>query len=283
MQKTIAPNIRLIRSAQQRYSFQIDTEKINTVSKKELAKFPPKPPPPAPSVTTKSNLALFWSGGKDSYLALYRAHKDGHRVKFLILASYKDSQVVHFHYIPKELIYLQAHAAGIPIIEINTSPAEYIQDMKALFSFLRKENIGGVATGCSNDMRDMDAIYNYADAVGIKIFNPLAGLSEFQIWEQILASRVHFLIVLTEGKIPKPIIGTSITPEVIEYLYRGREKLEKGFSMFNSRNYHSFVIDGPLFKQEIVIENDRVLEMDNFNYLLMRSGYLKKKEKKTKA
>jgi diphthamide synthase (EF-2-diphthine--ammonia ligase) len=64
--------------------------------------------------------ALFWSGGKDSLLALDRARQSGLEINYLVNIYEGSSGRVRFHGVPREVIAAQAEELGIEILQRNT-------------------------------------------------------------------------------------------------------------------------------------------------------------------
>ncbi|RYD75874.1 MAG: hypothetical protein EOP53_15760 [Sphingobacteriales bacterium] len=68
-------------------------------------------------------LALSWSGGKDSALALEKLMYNGQYQVVALFTSYnQQTQKVTLHNVPIELIRLQAQSLDFPLIEIPLPP-----------------------------------------------------------------------------------------------------------------------------------------------------------------
>lgn len=87
--------------------------------------------PPAPMHTGRVRLvgsravsALSWSGGKDSALALYEMRtRSGPPPRALITTLTADYGRVSMHGVRRELLRRQAHAAGLPLVEVEIPAA----------------------------------------------------------------------------------------------------------------------------------------------------------------
>lgn len=69
----------------------------------------------------KNIVAVSWSGGKDSCLALYKSMEAGYQVKFLLNLISQSYQRCCFHGIERELISLQAQLIDIPLFQKKVS------------------------------------------------------------------------------------------------------------------------------------------------------------------
>jgi len=95
-------------------------------------------------------VAILFSGGKDSTIALYEAKKDGHEICCLVSVLPKNPESYMFHYPNVELTVLQARAMGLKIIT-RESKGEKEKELKDLEAVLgdakKKEGIEGVVVG----------------------------------------------------------------------------------------------------------------------------------------
>src|SRR5207244_12953531 len=91
--------------------------------------------------------ALFWSGGKDSLLALDRAERRGLEVSHLVNISEGNTGRVRFHGVRKELIQAQAEALGKTLLQFETHPENFEQAFQRALARARELGIGAIAFG----------------------------------------------------------------------------------------------------------------------------------------
>ncbi|MCD6247097.1 MAG: diphthine--ammonia ligase, partial [Candidatus Diapherotrites archaeon] len=94
-------------------------------------------------------LAVLFSGGKDSCLALHRAAKQ-HSIECLVSLVSKNKESYMFHTVNIELTRLQAEAMEIPIIQKKTAgeKEKELRDLKkALEEAIERFAIEGIVTG----------------------------------------------------------------------------------------------------------------------------------------
>src|ERR1700690_126082 len=68
-------------------------------------------------------LALSWSGGKDSALALWALREGGIEPQALITTVTEEYERISMHGVRRELLRRQAEAADIPLVEVRIPPA----------------------------------------------------------------------------------------------------------------------------------------------------------------
>src|SRR3984957_17416117 len=91
--------------------------------------------------------ALFWSGGKDSLLALDRALRRGLDVSHLVNIYEGNSGRVRFHGVHKEAIAAQARARGIELLQKNPHPHTFEQAFRSAMEELELLEVGGIVFG----------------------------------------------------------------------------------------------------------------------------------------
>jgi len=92
------------------------------------------------------NVAVAWSGGKDSCLACYKAIKESYTVSNLLIMM-ADNSTSNFHLISSDLLDAQSTAIGIPIIKQVTSPDMYENNFRSALLDLKSEGVEGLVTG----------------------------------------------------------------------------------------------------------------------------------------
>ena len=65
-----------------------------------------------------SGVALSWSGGKDSALALWTMREQGIEPAALLTTVTEDYGRVSMHAVRRELLEAQAAAVGVPLVEV---------------------------------------------------------------------------------------------------------------------------------------------------------------------
>lgn len=203
------------------------------------------------------NVIATWSGGKDSCFATYKALQAGYTVSYLANTISKESKRVRFHGLTAELIQKQAEAIGIPILQQETSPESYEEEFKVnLRKGLSKETTGIVF----GDIHLEDCLVwakKVAISSGVEAIEPLWHMPQEQILTEFIHAGFEAIIVSTQANIlGKDWIGRKIDRSFLEDMKRFPEIDACG----ENGEYHSLVINGPLFKKRIdIIKSEAIL------------------------
>src|SRR2546428_6285696 len=122
-----------------------------------------------------SGYALMWSGGKDSALALWRAHRSGLDVGWLVNVYDRMTQRVRFHATPIEAIARQAQMAGVSLVSVATEWDTFDVSLREAFAALTRQGCRGVVFGDIH-LADVRAWYEERTrAAGLEHVEPLWG------------------------------------------------------------------------------------------------------------
>lgn len=204
------------------------------------------------------NIVSSWSGGKDSCLASYKAIKSGHRVSYLL--SFISSRYKRgcFHGIEAGLMNLQAERIGIPLIqkEVSDDMEKYEAEFKEGVSEIKQKGIEGMVFGDIYLDEHKDWVDRVCKDLGIAAIEPLWGLSPLQIVEEFIDLGFKAIVVSCKADLfGKDFIGKYLDEDLIRELQK-RNICPCG----ENGEFHTLVIDGPLFKRSIeILESEPVL------------------------
>ena len=197
-----------------------------------------------------------WSGGKDSSLACLRAMKAGCTVSFLLNMLDESGERERAHGTRPFLLRLQAKAMGISIIQANASWELYETEFKAAVRSLKRE---GVQKGVFGDihLREHRAwVERVCEELSIEPLLPLWGCDPDALLHEFITAGFEAIIVATRVK--EDWLGRKIDESFI-----GELQTCHFHASGESGEYHSFVINGPLFRRRIwVSETERVRHGD---------------------
>jgi diphthine-ammonia ligase len=200
------------------------------------------------------NVAVLFSGAKDSTFAIYKAMNMGLHVKFLVTLDPKNRDSYMFHHPNIEWTKLHSEAMGIPLIIKETSGEEgrEMEDLRDVLASLKNE-IDGVVSGALASRYQRTRIDNVCRELGFKSISPHWNRGMKDYLEEMIVS--GFVVIITavaaEGLDPK-WLGRKINHETVEDL----EKLQKKHGIHiggEGGEYESFVLDAPIMKKKIRI------------------------------
>lgn len=206
-----------------------------------------------------------WSGGKDSCLACFKAMQQGHKIKYLLNFISRESKRCCFHGIEAKLIGLQAELTGIPLIqkEVTADMKKYEEEFKAAVSEIKKEGIEGMVFGDIYLLDHMNWVGRVCKDIDIDPIEPLWNISPVEIIEEFIKLGFKAIVVSCQAdKFGKDFVGRQVDKELLDEL--------------NSKNicpcgengeFHTLVIDGPIFKRKIeILESEPVLKEGFWKY-----------------
>ena len=205
------------------------------------------------------NVVVAWSGGKDCALALYLTLAQTHlKVAGLLTTITEDYGRVSMHGVREVLLEEQAKALGLPLFKVgisaNCSNSEYEEKMSEMLSHLRGRGVESVVFG-DIFLEDVRAFRekNLA-SVGMRGAFPLWGINSQQVADNFVRLGFKALVV-------------CVDTEVLNATFVGREFNEEFLRMLpadvdpcgENGEFHTFVYDGPIFRQSVSFERGRVV------------------------
>ena len=117
------------------------------------------------------NVAILFSGGKDSTMALYNAIQSGEDVMYLLSMKSKNDESYMFHVPNIHITDLLAEALDIPILSVDTDGVkeEELQDLKNAFEKLKSLGVEAIYTGALYSQYQKSRIEKLGGEVGLKI------------------------------------------------------------------------------------------------------------------
>lgn len=210
----------------------------------------------------KEKVICLWSGGKDSCFACYQAMQQGYQVSYLLNFISQERGRSLSHGLDAELIALQAKATGISFIQKRTSRSNYEGVFKQTIDGLKDEGIESVVFGDIYLQEHKDWIDKVCKELKVKPIFPLWKLRTQDIVEDFIEKGFEAIVVSAKQEIfTDEWLGRKIDRNFIEDVRR----LEKDIDLCGeSGEFHSFVVNGPIFKKRI-----KILEADKIS----RDGY----------
>ncbi|MGE7906405.1 diphthine--ammonia ligase [Peribacillus sp. NPDC094092] len=211
-----------------------------------------------------------FSGGKDSVLALYKAMKDGEAVGLIVMLE-EEGKRSRSHGMPPELIHAQAESIGLPVYTAAASWTDYEEVFMRLLENAKNQGAEVLVTG---DL-DMPAHGCWHDKVtknaGLKLGMPLWEMNHREAVEEFLHLGFVTVIVtvnLTLG-MREDDLGRTLTHEYVKELEaRGIDPCGEG------GEFHTTVIDGPIFKQPIPVRKCEIIKDGEYAFLPLELDHI---------
>ena len=202
-------------------------------------------------------LAVLFSGGKDSYLALQYASEEHDISCLLTLESEKEDSWM-FHTPAIEWTKLQAKSMKLNHLVQKTSGVkeEELADLKTIISTAKSRySIEGIVTGALASVYQSTRIQRICNDLDLWCFNPLWQMPQSVLLKEILSNKIESVIT---GIAAEPFddswLGRRIDLECVNDLMALKESYRIN-PAGEGGEFESFVIAAPLFTNKIFISN----------------------------
>ena len=217
------------------------------------------------------NVAVLFSGGKDSTMALYNALESGEDVKYLLSMKSVNNESYMFHVPNIHLTDLLAQALDIPIISVETQgiKEEELKDLKLAFINLKSLGVEAIYTGALYSVYQKSRIEKLGKEVGLEIISPYWHVDELEYMREIVSLGFEVIIsgVFAYG-LDKSWLGRKIDNKAIDELVKINEKVGINLA-FEGGEAETLVIDAPIFKKRIkILKDKKTCHLDNGLYII---------------
>lgn len=224
-------------------------------------------------------LAALTSGGKDSMLAMHLMKIAGHEIVFLLNMIPRSSESYMFHYPNADKVSLISQALEIPLITGKTEgeKEKELEDLRNLLEKAKRRGVEGIITGAIASNYQRQGIEKLCNELGLKAFSPLWNKSGAEIWQMLFKN--NFRVILTSVSaqgLTKSWLGREIKKDIFEELKKIAEK-HRFHLAFEGGESETFVVDMPLYKREIKIEEAEVVWQENRGFLEIKKAVLVEK------
>lgn len=205
-----------------------------------------------------------WSGGKESCLACYKAIQDDLDVSYLMNMAVNGRS----HGLDMKLILAQSQAIGIPLMQRIVTWDSYEEEFKKAVNELKKNGVNGMVFGDIDIQEHRGWVEKICAELGIKPFLPLWKRKRDELINEFISAGFDAIVVCVKSDIlGKEWLGRIINEKFVDDLSHMDVDL-----CGESGEYHTFVVDGPIFKKKIKILKSREVER-NGKWLLDILGY----------
>jgi uncharacterized protein (TIGR00290 family) len=209
-------------------------------------------------------LALSWSGGKDSALALHALQqRSGPSPHALITTVTADYARISMHGVRRELLCRQAQAAGLTLVEVEI-PASCSNDVyeQRMGQALAQAPLADAGTIAFGDLFLAD-IRAYREErlsrVGKQAIFPLWGRDTHALAHEFIDAGFEAILVCVDPRRLDPsFAGRRFDPKLLADLPPDVDPCgENG-------EFHTFVYAGPVFSAPIACQVGAIVERDGF-------------------
>ncbi|MDE1825258.1 MAG: diphthine--ammonia ligase [Candidatus Micrarchaeota archaeon] len=223
------------------------------------------------------NSACLFSGGKDSALALHRAIEQGIKIDLLLTMKSKNQFSYMFHYPNIETTRLQAEALGIKQVFVETKGIKE-EELADLERALLENNVKVLVTGAVASTYQKDRIEAIGKKLGIDVISPLWHIEPVKELKELTENFEVIITQVSAEGLDETFLGKRIDSEMIERLKAVSKK--HGINMlFEGGEAETFVLDAPLFKKRIVIDQAKMVREGQIGRYLINRAHPEEKNR----
>ncbi|MGL5312581.1 MAG: diphthine--ammonia ligase [Peptostreptococcaceae bacterium] len=212
---------------------------------------------------TKEKFVMSFSGGKDSILALHRMIKKGYEPVALATTIKRNEDKSWTHGLNNDLLKKVSESLNIPILLAECNVEEYELRFEEVLNKAKDMGANVCAFGDIDIELHRQWDQDRCDKTGLK--------AEFPLWQEDRESLVYefidsgFTTIIKNvnlNNMGEDFLGKKLTREVIQEI-----KQTGSDACGENGEYHTFVVDGPLFKNRIDFENKGIRIIDGYGFL----------------
>ncbi len=236
------------------------------------------------------NVAVMYSGGKDSNFAVQYALDKGWTIKYLLSVKPTRTDCYLFHFATVEHTPVQAEALGLKHYLLSCDVADPKKEAAIVEKFVAVKQktaaervdaviLGGTGLQATQIRSLQDALRPY----GVEVFAAHSGEDHETVFRKMLEEGFEIVVTQVAAEGAPKWLGKTITKENFEELKKDSEKY--GFHLgFEGGHMDTFVVDAPIFKKRIVVEDvEKVMEGYYSGHVVIRKLRLVSEGKVTAA
>lgn len=207
-----------------------------------------------------------WSGGKDSAMSLYEIQRGKrYEVASLLTTITEGYDRVSLHGVPRVLIEQQVESLGLPLHEVfipqNSSNEEYEARMNETLVEFKQNGISQVVFGDIFLQWVKEYRENNLSKLGMTALFPIWGRDTTELTRLFITLGFKAVVTCIDTRVLDKsflgrVIDDSFTSQLPPNVDQGGENGE----------FHSFVFDGPIFKERIAYKLGKQVFKDSFRF-----------------
>ena len=214
-----------------------------------------------------SSVVVSLSGGKDSTYALYEALKEGLNVKHLLFINTGGKA----HLVNKWILPLISEAVEIPVVTVR-------KEVPAIQKALRKLKADILVSGVMTTPEHMDWYQDVCDPIQIKHHAPLWGKNPLVALDEMKQLGFKMLVIEVDTAMGsnKNWLGKEIDIRMLDELGQ-LERNQKINPIGEWGEYHTIVLDCPIYKKRITILKSEITWKKTKGYVEIKEADLQPK------
>lgn len=202
-----------------------------------------------------------WSGGKDSCLALHKAIEMGSDPNYLLTMFANTGDLSRSHGLRLEIIEAQADSLEIPLLTPKASWQEYEAVFISMLQQLKSEGIVAGVFGDIDIQEHKDWEQQVCSRAGLRAILPLWQQKRSALVTEFIDLGYRALIVSAREDLAD-LLGRQLDRKLLVELKE--RQIDPCGEM---GEYHSVVVDGPMFRRPVTIRPGQICLRDGYAFL----------------
>ena len=212
-----------------------------------------------------NKFVLSYSGGKDCILAMYRKIKEGCKPVALLTTIKKSTTESWTHGLNYDLLEQVSQSLDLPIIYVECDVSEYEDRFEEKLRVAKEMGAESVVYGDIDIELHRQWGVDRAENSGLKYEFPLWQEDrEKLVYENIESGFKAIIKKVNLDYISSDFLGKILTKDLVKKIK------ETGADVCGENGeYHTFVVDGPIFKHKIDISDEEIQIKENYGFSMM--------------
>lgn len=214
------------------------------------------------------DVAVLYSGGKDSTYAIEYCMSRNWNIKYLLSVKPSRTDCYLFHFATVEHTPELAKILGIKQILIGCDVADPVKEAEIIKNIVAKNKVDAVVLGgVGLQETQIKSLQNALMPLGIEVFASHAGLDSYNLLKEMIDKGYEIIIteVASDG-LDERHLGFRLNKETFDYFCKLSVKY--GFEILGEGGYYnSLVVDGPIFSKKIELGKSKKVMNGSSGYL----------------
>ena len=208
-----------------------------------------------------------WSGGKESCLACYKAIEEGHELASLLTMMTTTGNYTRSHRLSRDLLTAQSRAIRIPLHQRRASWNTYEREFTKALASSKREGIEGGVFGALFHREHREWVERVCAEAGMVPLLPLWGMGGKDLLCGFIEAGFEAIVVAVRNdSMNDHWLGKRIDRGFI------RQMEKSGVDVCGENGeYHTLVVDGPIFRRRIDIKESRITRRRTLSFLHIMS------------
>tara|TARA_B100000315_G_scaffold136852_1_gene126090 strand:- start:12317 stop:13021 length:705 start_codon:yes stop_codon:yes gene_type:complete len=225
------------------------------------------------------NIAILFSGGKDSINAVQLAKQKGWNIKYLLSVKPSRTDCYLFHFATVEHTKEIAKILGYSHILVDCDVADPQKEADIVKEVVTKNPVDAVVLGgIGLQETQLKVIRDTLFPLGIEVFASHKDENHESLMRKLIKDNYEIIITQVASDGMSKWLGKKLTKDNFEELKK--DSIKYGFHVgFEGGYADTFVVDGPIFKKRFeVLDTEKVMDTEESGYVIIKDYIIKDKK-----